>query len=241
MSLAGAFEAHTLRKLRTIAYVAALLVLLASGCIVDDKHRCDENQVLVTGTGLSSDVCQCAPGATPNPRGYGCIVCGANEIAQNGACACAAGYARGGDAGVCELSSIGLACTGEGTCQQPFPYCTTNGTDKYCTAQNCTVSSCPTGYACEKASPNYCKKLPVGIGKSCATMEDCAGGEANVCDTQQTHSCLYTGCANGQVKCPGYWGCCDLSQFAPGFSVCRAPEALTADGQCTIGTLVVTP
>src|SRR5215471_12718637 len=90
--------------------LALAAALLAPGCIVDDDHRCDPNQVLEPGTGLTGDTCVCVANAVPDEaRGYGCLLCGDNETAANGSCECVLGFARGSD-GACAEVSIGSLC-----------------------------------------------------------------------------------------------------------------------------------
>jgi hypothetical protein len=240
MAFGPALQAQTRRACRTPGGQAALVAaLLASGCIIDGDHRCDVNQVVVAANALGGETCACAPDAVPEERGYGCILCGANETAMNAKCVCREGYTRPADNQACEESSIGTPCTGADSCQDPFPYCASDGAEGYCTAQGCTATSCPTGYTCEQASDAaYCGKLPAGLGKACTSDADCADGAAKSCDTFMSHTCILTGCASGELTCPGSYACCDVSAILPGFSVCIPPVALTADGNCTVGTKV---
>jgi hypothetical protein len=240
MSLTYAMATHARRKLAASGRaVASAAVLLWSGCFIDGDHRCDANQVLLKGSGFNADTCVCEPGAIPDARGHGCALCGDNEIAANSACVCAEGYSRATDDGPCERAAIGTPCTDDEGCSAPFSYCATDGSERYCSAQDCSATSCPTGYACEQASDtSYCAKLPEGLGRACTSDTDCASGEAKTCDTMQSHSCILTGCADEQLTCPGYYACCDVSAFVAGFSLCVAPGALTADEQCPFGTKV---
>jgi hypothetical protein len=216
-----------------------VMVSVASGCIVDDGHRCGLNQMVVAANMLGGEICVCTPDAIPDPRGNGCLPCGVNETAMNNKCVCLEGFSRAAEADPCEESSIGVPCTEASQCSGSFPYCATDASESYCTAQNCSATSCPTGYACEQAADaTYCGKLPAGLGKTCANDGDCAGGAAKSCDTFMSHTCILTGCANGELTCPGFYACCDVSALLPGFSVCVPPTALTADGNCTVGTKV---
>lgn len=215
-----------------------LAVTLLAGCIYDKDKRCDEGQVYIEHMGLSSAMCLCAPGYVIEPDGVGCKRCGENQTVMNGKCACEMGYTQAVDGGVCEKAAIGSECMDDDGCSAPFPHCAADGDEKYCSVQDCTATSCPSGFACEgMGSSSFCKKLPKGLGAPCMSMEDCADGEAKLCDTQMTHTCILTGCANGDVKCPGYYGCCDLNSLVPGLSVCTPPSSLP-DGKCAFGTLV---
>lgn len=242
------FESARRRRRGRVSFGAGCVVLIATAflasCIIDkDKSdRCSEGQVYVEETlgGIDSAECLCAPGSMPNPSGVGCIGCGEHQSVMNGKCACDVGYSAASDGGVCEKVAIGAACGGASDCSEPFAYCAQDGDDHYCSADSCDESSCPTGFACQPKdgdTPSYCKKLPKGLGASCMSSEDCASGEAKFCDTTMTHSCILTGCASGDVKCPGYYGCCDLNSLVAGLSVCTPPSGLT-DGKCPFGTLV---
>lgn len=219
--------------------VLFLATIALSNCIIDDDEKCGEGQVYVEqdNSGLSSAMCVCAPGSTPTEDGKGCIRCGRNESVQMGKCACKPGFAKTSEDGDCEKAAVGTACTADADCSEPFAHCATDGAAKYCTAKDCTATSCPTGYTCQpSASPSFCEKLPEGLGASCMSNDDCTGG-AKYCETMQSKTCIIAGCASGDVKCPGSFGCCDLNSLLPGFSVCTPPASLP-DGKCAYGTLV---
>jgi hypothetical protein len=164
-------------------------------------------------------------------------MCGANEDAQNGNCVCIPGYAKAMEGAVCEIAAVGAACTGDEGCPASFPYCATDGTDRYCSVQGCSPTSCPSGYACEQGSAaTYCGKLPVGLGEACTSDADCTK-EAKFCDTMMSHKCVLKDCVTKAITCPGFYGCCDLSMLVPNFSLCFAPEALVG-GKCPVGNLV---
>ncbi len=241
MSLRHAIRTQTLTRWGAPGPgVALAAILLWSGCLIDQDNRCDTNQVLVKTSGIgNSESCGCVANAVPDPRGYGCTLCGANETVANGKCACVQGYGRTSETGPCEKVAAGAPCTSNADCSEPFPYCATDGAERYCSVQNCSATSCLTGYACEQTNgTSYCAKLPEGLGNSCTSNADCESGEAKTCDTMQTHSCTLQGCATKQVTCPGFWACCDLGAFVPGVSTCTAPTSLNADGSCTFGTKV---
>jgi hypothetical protein len=236
------FDSARSSRLRRIAFggsrVALLAVALLASCIVDEDRRCDEGQIYIENSGLISAMCLCAPGTIPDSDGVGCIKCGKHETVMNGKCACESGYTQASEGSACEKAAIGAECSDSASCSEPFPYCAADGDEHYCSAEDCTATSCPSGFACEKTdSASFCKKLPKGLGASCMSNDDCADGAAKFCDTQMTHACILTGCANGDVKCPGFYGCCDLNALVPGLSVCTPPSGLT-DGKCSFGTLV---
>jgi hypothetical protein len=237
----GFDRARSARRYRLafgIGCAVFLAVTILASCIYDKDKRCDEGQVYIENAGLAAAMCICAPGRVPDSDGVGCVKCGKNQTVQNGKCACEPGFTQAGEGDPCEKAAIGGDCTDAEGCSDPFPYCASDGDEKYCSAQDCTATSCPSGFACEgMGSSSFCKKLPKGLGASCMSNDDCADGEAKFCDTQQTHSCILTGCANGDVKCPGYYGCCDLNSLVPGLSVCTPPSGLP-DGKCPFGTLV---
>lgn len=218
--------------------VALLALTLIASCIIDEDERCDEGQVYIANSGLIPATCICAEGLIPDPDGVGCVRCGTHEAVLDGKCTCEPGYTRPSEGGVCEKAAIGAECSDDGACSEAFPYCAADGDERYCSAQDCTPTSCPAGFACEQLeSSSFCKKLPKGLGATCMSNDDCADGDAKLCDTQMTHTCILTDCANGNVDCPGSYGCCDLNALVPGLSVCTPPSALP-DGKCSYGELV---
>jgi hypothetical protein len=220
-------------------YVVLFATMLLSSCIIDKDHRCDDRQVYIEQSDLTAASCLCGPGSVPDADGVGCVQCGAHETVQNGKCACDTGYTQATDGGVCEKAAVGAECAGDSECGEPFPYCAADGDEHYCSVTDCTATSCPSGFACDHTdASSFCKKLPKGLGAMCTSDSDCAAGEAKFCDSQMTHTCILTGCASGDVKCPGFYGCCDLNSLVPGLSVCTPPSALP-DGKCSFGTLVM--
>ncbi|MET0287159.1 MAG: hypothetical protein ABW352_21930 [Polyangiales bacterium] len=224
--------------------VLALGGLAMVGCIIDE-HRCDAHQVEVPGHDFA--LCVCEPNAIFNADGAGCTPCGLNELALNGACVCADGFAKETTGGSCTPSTVGAACNASTPCTAAFPYCVSSGAgDGYCSKQGCTANAdCPSEYTCESNDAGrFCRRPPSGFGVSCASDADCAGFEANACETLQTKTCILQGCAQKQATCPSEWACCDYSalQSILGrlFSVC-APPSMLMSGSCPAPGVRVTP
>lgn len=214
-----------------------VLLLLGDGCLID-SDRCDAHQVKVHDENFS--LCVCEPNAVFAPRGYGCIPCGENEEVQNGLCACKAGFSKATTDAACAMSQAGAACSATEPCGAEFPYCATGG---YCSRTGCTTAAdCPGGWSCElDGSTHFCRRPPTGVGVSCTSSADCAGFEANYCETLMAHTCMLFGCAAKAVTCPNEWACCDFSSLINiPFSFCITPAQLT-DGECPMGGTRVTP
>jgi hypothetical protein len=198
--------------------------VIASGCILSDD-RCDANEVHATPGKL--DYCACAPGSIPDPKGYGCLKCGAHEAVKDGKCTCKDGFVKDSPTASCHESvgqPIGAACSDESTCTDPYPYCASDGPNKYCTSQDCTGTDCPSGYTCEtRTDSKFCAKLPSGIDAPCATNADCSAFAASECNPFSM-KCLLGSCATGKTHCPNGWSCCDVGMFMPGISYCAAPD-----------------
>lgn len=226
---------HLARGFRLWSALIGSLVSLGGACILDDE-RCDENQTHSTEGVL--DYCKCAPGSVPDPKGYGCIRCRANEMVEDGKCVCKEGFTKGSPTAACKESvgpALGSACEDHTMCSEPYPYCATDASEKYCTKQGCMDTDCPADFTCEmRGGERFCAKLPSGIGEPCMANADCASYDADECDTFNK-KCVLGGCAMGKRSCPHTWVCCDLSMFVPGVSVCGGPDAGMCPGK------VVTP
>jgi hypothetical protein len=223
--------------------VCGAAVLLGSSCIVGEgDERCDAHQVNVDNG--KTMTCLCEPDTIPDPRGYGCKPCDENEEVENNQCVCKPGYAKPTPDAACEPSEgqvIGADCSGAEACTEPYPYCATDGTERFCTKQDCDPGDCPPGYSCDSSqSPSFCAKLPSGLGVPCTPGgNECAAFEANYCESFMAHTCFVQGCATGQLTCPGEYGCCDLSGLAGmALSLCIEP-ALLSGGTCPVGVLVM--
>jgi hypothetical protein len=210
------------------------LVSLSASCILDDD-RCDANQVALEG---DLTVCECVPGAIKDPRGYGCTLCGANEVVKENKCVCDEGYARTAPDAACEESMLGASCSADAPCPAAFPRCATGATGAgYCTTEGCTgAADCAEGWVCIEAEPmNYCGKPPSGQGAPCTTSADCEGFEASYCEAVESKTCLVPNCATGESSCFGDYSCCDIMMIISTIpSLCVPPVALN-DGVCPLG------
>ncbi|HEY6879326.1 MAG TPA: hypothetical protein VI299_14970, partial [Polyangiales bacterium] len=65
------------------------MLVATSACIVNTDDPCSHGRVEIKG-GITG--CVCAPGMISNADNTGCVPCGANEEAKDGACVCIAGY-----------------------------------------------------------------------------------------------------------------------------------------------------
>jgi hypothetical protein len=198
------------------------LGLLALGCAYDAEQRCGKNQVL-DGRGR----CGCTPDTVL--VGQECLPCPAGEEVSAGKCSCVAGTQRNPE-GLCVPSQAGESCNPQAsTCSESFPYCHAKSAEAgYCTSTGCTSpAQCPEGYACRlEASPAYCERPPVGLGRSCQGTEDCAGTEATFCDTYLSFQCIVQGCSISDDDCFSGWDCCDFTTLGLNDTLC-VPE-----GQC---------
>lgn len=197
-----------------------------TGCVL-----CQANEE----AGPAGCVCKVGFGRA-NPTAA-CAPCGESEIVgATGACECAPGFAKAAANAPCAA-----APAGQGTsCDAASAPCTdathnychvTPGTTGYCTTQACTSDAeCTGGYLCDlKATPSYCRRPPIGFGKSCTSDADCAGTEATYCDLFVTQSCLVSGCSLTPDNCFSGTECCDLSAFGIAQPLC----VLLSAGGCT--------
>jgi hypothetical protein len=201
----------------------------AAGCVYDSDKRCGPNQVEI-----SNDRCECVAGFIPGERG--CVPCGENEEERSGACVCKDGYARESDAAACEEVPGGLGdeCdTGDNPCRSSdFPECHLTDDDVgYCTTIGCETSAdCEGGYMCQKdGASSYCRRPPVGYGKSCDSQEDCADGDATFCEMLQSKVCIVPCSADNTAVCFEGEQCCDFSLFGAG-TVCTPAASCMAPG-----------
>jgi hypothetical protein len=228
------------RALRTRLFASWSIVLgafaiLVGACILD-HDRCDANEVHATPDAL--DYCVCAAGAIPDPKGYGCLRCGAHEVVKGAKCVCKDGFDKESPTASCKAvvgQPIGAACSDASPCTDPYPYCASDGPDAYCTKRDCSTDDCPSGYSCESGGgAMFCAKLPTGIDAPCTSNDDCAAFEAAECNTFDK-KCVLGSCAIGKTDCPNGWSCCDIGAFIPGISFCAAPGGIMCPGK------IVTP
>jgi hypothetical protein len=158
----------------------------------------------------------------------GCLVdsdepCGDElQPAANGACVCPDGLQL--VAGRC-VALDGAASTASASCA-PGDGC------------ECESSSeCPTGELCDTFGSRRCTTAPTGLGSSCTSAADCAGGEATYCDAYSTRSCVVEGCKELGGVCPGDYLCCDYTII--GRSLCVPPKSAPG-GQCPAPGALVT-
>lgn len=215
--------------------MVCLLSMVGSGCIYDADDRCGAHQHYEKGA------CLCDEGTRQNDYRNGCVPCGVNEVGVANACTCAPGFGRPTEGGACEPVSAGLgkscsegaqACTDE---KYPACFAPREG-EPYCTREGCTSSAeCGGGYACDTgATPTVCVRLPTGIGTKCASDGECAGFEANDCETYVLNICMVSGCNRDDVTCFAGSVCCDYSLVSLPVSLCIPRENLES-GKCPLG------
>jgi hypothetical protein len=164
------------------------------------------------------EICLCAQNAIASTNG--CTPCADDEVVTGTTCGCPAGTAKN-DTNVCAVvAGLGDACEDHTQCaDSTYSFCapmtagTTAGT---CTKMCASDDDCGGAYTCAtwEAQP-YCRQFS-GVGATCAAQEDCAGLDAQACDTFQTHTCMIAGCSLDDGDCPRGMECCDLSAFGAG-------------------------
>ena len=208
--------------MRSIPVFAAALAL--AGCIAgDEDERCGPNQRII-----ETATCVCVEGAIPDPATGGCMPCGDDEVADGSDCICADGYRRSDVDGSCELTAQGQACdTGVGCDDLDYDYCKpVDGTDGYCTSSGCVTSSdCDSGYSCADGTPTYCRRPPIGLGRTCTGQPDCEGFQADSCLAPLVNLCSTNGCTISPNDCFEGWICCDPSVLQPGAPTICVPPA----------------
>jgi hypothetical protein len=233
MSLAAASRARRWNR-HVVAWSGVLTGLLCTSSCLDEDEKCDANQVHVTRGQL--DFCECAPDSVAQPSGAGCLRCAAeaHEVPQAGKCECAPGFVRASGGGACEAAvgqALGATCTGEGSCSAPYPYCASDGADKYCTTQGCTSNKdCPASYRCEQpGAGGFCAKVS-GLTTACTAAAECAGLDASDCNPF-LKQCVIPSCKAATSICPNGFVCCDLSAIMPNLSTCSAGATCSPPGQ----------
>lgn len=185
-----------------------------TSCLYDPAARCDSNQRFDS----AADLCVCDAAQNLVTGDTGCVPCAEHEVAQNDVCSCAPGFTRPSDGGACTDSppALGAPCAKDADCSDAtFDTChSVDGGSGYCTNACADSSVCAGGYACDTtATPSYCRRPPLGQGKSCDSDLDCAGSEATWCESFVTHLCLVQNCSLTKNDCFPGKECCDISSF----------------------------
>jgi hypothetical protein len=189
---------------------AVVIALAISACLYNPDQRCGPAMHFVE----TANACVCDSNAVAVPGG--CKQCAADEVAAGSACACPAGETKNASNVCAIVPGLGVACdTASNPCGDAvYSYCATSGSG---TAGTCTKSctsnnDCDAAYTCAtwEAQP-YCRTFS-GVGKACTAQGDCTG-DANFCDTFQTHSCIIAGCDLVKNDCPRGMTCSDFSNF----------------------------
>lgn len=117
-------------------------------------------------------------------------VCNPNAVAVPGGCQlCAAD----------EVAVDGVCTCAAGSC------------NKRCASN----ADCGAAYTCATWDAEPTCRTFEGVGDACTSAADCTG-DANFCDTFQTHSCGIAGCSLTANDCPRGTMCCDFSSFGLG-------------------------
>ena len=112
------------------------------------------------------------------------------------------------------------------------------GTDDK-TTPNCGESTCVGDQYCDKTlSPAECRDYPTGQGMPCETQEDCAGYDADFCETYVSFSCLVKECDVELNNCSDDYLCCgfaDQTTFPEGWIL---PLSLCVNKEGTAGECI---
>jgi hypothetical protein len=194
-----------------------LSLLGVSSCLYDPDQRCDSDQRFDSGAGL----CVCDAAQNRVMGDAGCVPCAEHEVAQNDVCTCTSGFTRPSGGGACTdfPPALGTECTKDADCPDAtYDQCHSAGDGaEYCSNACSDDGACAGGYACDlAATPSYCRRPPVGQGKSCASDLDCAGTEATWCDTFVSHICIVQNCSLTKNDCFPGKECCDISVVSLG-------------------------
>lgn len=207
-----------------MVWLCVLLGIVPTACLYDDGDRCGPNQI-----SISDDRCVCADDFVVGTNG--CVPCGENEEASNGACVCIDGYGRASEADACEPIPVelGAECDTESApCPEAsaYPLChATDGTSGYCTNSCSSSDDCDGGYRCQEGGDqNFCRRPPLGFADDCDSDEDCADGEATACEVVSSHLCLVPCAAGDTAGCFVGDVCCG---FPGDFVVCVPSDACT--------------
>jgi hypothetical protein len=209
---------------RTFVSVLGAAVAALGGCAVDEADQCGPNM------DYSDElrVCLCVDNAIEVAGG--CEVCGESEVVDraNNRCVCPEGQV-GIEGGMCQaIAGLGDECNDTDLACEDTVYslCAMPGGagTGYCTKPCMEDAECDDAYTCaDWEEEPYCRSY-TGLGQSCESSDDCAGTDATVCDTFQSHTCLVGGCSLELDDCPRGTGCCDLSAYGAG-TLCISPES----------------
>jgi len=190
--------------------------VLASACFADSE-RCEPGM----SYNAERNVCTCAANAVAIEGG--CLACASDEVVLADGCGCAAGETKN-DASICAVApGLGDPCSAAQPCTDTtYNHCapaSAGSTAGTCTTTCASDADCGSTRTCAtwEAQP-YCRDFS-GVGESCAMDGDCAGFDAQSCDTYRTHTCKVKGCSVDTDDCPRDSTCCDLSAFGVG-TVC---------------------
>jgi hypothetical protein len=200
----------------TVIALGVIAGLAASACVYDSSQRCGPAMTYVE----AAHACVCDANAVAVVGG--CTPCAADEVAAAGKCACPTGQTKNAENQCRIVAGLGDACdTQTQACTSAaYPYCAPGdtGTAGTCTKTCASNADCDPAYTCAtwEAQP-YCRTFE-GAGASCASAADCTG-DANSCDTFQTHTCVVADCSVTKNDCPRGTMCCDFSSLGFG-TVC---------------------
>lgn len=200
------------RRSRAILLSVATLALSAASCIYDSSDRCGPAMSFVAAV----NACVCDSNAIAVLGG--CQPCAADEVAVGGKCGCPQGQTKNASGTCAVVAGLGDPCDTSAACtDHTYSYCahTSSGGPGSCTKSCATDNDCDSAYTCAtwEAQP-YCRTFE-GVGASCSTSADCHG-DANFCDTFQTHTCGVSGCSLTDSDCPRGTMCCDFSAYGLG-------------------------
>jgi hypothetical protein len=183
----------------------------AIGCLYDPDRACGANMLF----NPERQICVCND--TAIPVAGGCQPCAADEVVVGGACACPDGQTKNQDNVCATVAGLGDPCAAETGCNDAtYSVCapsTAGSSAGTCTKGCASDADCDGAYTCAtwEAAP-YCRKF-AGAGASCSAQADCAGGDAEFCETYMSHTCFVANCTLGVNDCPRDTQCCDFSPY----------------------------
>jgi len=233
----GTKEAVRRRWVRwlTLGGTVGFLALAGSSCMYDKDKPCGDDWD-VDKDANGNPRCVCPEGSVYSPTG--CIECGEHQIVQGAACVCEEGFIMGSnnvcqeappDTSTSSSTTTGAGGTGSNTTSGTTGESGAGGegggdgsnTESTSTDGGSTTSS-TTGSTPECAVNGDCAaeqicdagvcRAPTGWGTACDTTDQCAGFEADFCDTYQ-HKCTISNCTNAPATCPATYECCDVTSF----------------------------